>query len=129
MPRLLDYNRHLLEELSDPELKGSRNQDGTRWDPLLSVAYDVSTETLVAKERWRWFYMYGTTFWQSGTEAREQDFHSPEQVRVGASLWELFSRTNSPADATALYPGLCTCNTEIYKETARNAKLKKDCRV
>ena len=78
MPRLLDYNRHLLEELSDPELKGSRNQDGTRWDPLLSVAYDVSTETLVAKERWRWFYMYGTSFWQSGTEAREQDFHSPE---------------------------------------------------
>ena len=78
MPRLLDYNRHLLEELSDPELKGSRNQDGTRWDPLLSVAYDVSTETLVAKERWQWLYRDGTSFWQSGTEAREQDFHSPE---------------------------------------------------
>ena len=74
MPQLLDYNRHLLDELADPELLGSYDLDG-RWRPGLAVAYDVGTEALVAKERWRWFYMYGVNFRQKGTEARLQDFH------------------------------------------------------
>ena len=77
MPRLLDYNRYLLDELVDPELNGSRSHDGTRWDPCLAVAYNVSTEALVATERWRWFYMYGTSSWQQGTEARAQDLDPP----------------------------------------------------
>ena len=86
MPQLLDYNRHLLDELADPELLGivrsggqwrpveaSGSHDG-QWSPGLAVAYEVGTEALVAKERWRWFYMYGVNFRQKGTEARLQDF-------------------------------------------------------
>ena len=57
-PRLLDYNPKLLWDLANTELLPGQCIDG-RWHPgvcaAANVAYDHRVETLVAKERWRWF--------------------------------------------------------------------------